>query len=409
MSLRLIKEAVTDSKYSPNKKKTISILEQAMGKTIARSIVESYQVTPDDYTKWLEVIKGYAADNGINIRTKVTFIDTAFAVLENDPAPLSSDMQEAIVNTLWAHFKAAQQHSRVERAGRAQEEEEQLEYALKKMKGYSEENEESGFAQIFKASKGVENEEYGDMPDEFDPREMEDDGERDASWRNDHQSPRDDWFKTQDADQNDLPFDDDEMEDERITSRGNEMSKSRDLEDFDSVSSPRRKFKPKSYYASEQEESSKFASPFSKGQLVTCKKDGASYKVAIPNGPGDMVGIMVNNRIKMVPLKDLDTIHTSEEEESTSKTVSKTSFLHDILNGENSRQHLAALQKEIEDTAANAWTTHHAKLPTNPHPKGSLAHKSWQKGIEQAAKAVWAPKPAIDPNSAKAKLNKKKK
>lgn len=453
------------------------MLERIMGKESARRVVEAYQVTPDDYTQWLEIIKGYAADEGINIRTKAAFADTAFAVLENDPAPLAEDMKEAIVDTLWTHFKAAQQHSKVLKAGRAQEEEEQLKYALRKMRGKTEENEESGFAQMLKQSTGMEDEEYDDvddtedydyedtdssiptgevshltdllttgritydqfktklnklegfrrrgrssgsqdrfefedeevdsMPAEFDPRELDTrfGNESSVRSRNKMNLPRRDEVGTFDEDRN-------------IIQRGNQMRRSKELEDFDQSSDEgmdrdidlmrKAKSQPKSYYATESEEQTDYASPFSKGQLVSCKKDGNTYKVEIPDGPADMVGVMVGGRIKMVPAKDLEVPHASEEEESTSKHSKGTvSFLHDVLTGVNSRQNLAVLQKNIENDGANAWTAHHAKLPKNPHPAGSLAAKHWQKGIEAAAKEIWSPKKVEVLPKTKAKTKKK--
>lgn len=480
MSLKLIKEAVIDSNFSSTKKRTISMLESIIGKKSTRRIVESYQVSPDDYTQWLEVIKGYAADEGINIRTKSAFADTAFAVLENDPAPLAEDMKEAIVNTLWAHYKAEQQHSKVLKAGRAQEEEEQLKYALRKMRNRSEENEESGFGQMLKASLGTEEEEYddvddteeydyeddtethmpmgmvshltdllttgmitydqfktklnklegfkrrgrsaskvdqyefedeefGEAPDEFDPRELDTHFGNESSVRSRSKQnlPRRDEVGNFDEDRN-------------IIQRGNQMRKSRDVEDFDQSSDEgmdrdvdlmrKAKSQPKSYYATENEEQTGYASPFAKGQLVSCKKDGNTYKVEIPDGPGDAVGVMVGGRIKMVPAKDLEVPHASEEEETTSKQSKGTaSFLHDVLHQTNSTANLKKLQDQIENDAANAWTQHHARLPKNPHERGSIAYKSWEKGIKKAATDIWAPKLVVLDNKVKPKAKTKKK
>lgn len=438
MSFTLLKSAIIESKFSATKKQTINVLEQQLGKKAAQSILESYQVSQQDYDTWLDVIQGYAAEEGININRKSDFQEVAFAVLENDPAPIDFDMQEAIVNTLWVNLKAKKQHSKVEKVARAKEEEEQLKYAIGKMKK-GEENEEA-FSQAYR-SANEENEEFDDfdeLPDEFDPRDMEDDlGDRDSNWKNDYQSDEDDWYKTQDADQNDLPFTDDEFDDsdegQEIISRGNRMSRDSELDDFDSASeegmdndqaiinrgrqtkkaNQLNNFdaasKPKAMYAAEQEEVTDYSSPFHKGQLVTCKRDGASYRVEIPDGPGDNVGILVNNRIKMVPAKDLEAPHASEEEETQSPSNGKISFLHDVLTGEHSRDHLNQLQKKMEDEGANEWTRHHAKTPKNPHPKGSLAHKSWQRGMEKAAKEVWAPRPVVDKNTAKAKAKAKAK
>ncbi|PPD55470.1 MAG: hypothetical protein CTY12_00410, partial [Methylotenera sp.] len=160
----------------------------------------------------------------------------------------------------------------------------------------------------------------------------------------------------------------------------------------------------------EQEEvTQKYDSPFQAGQTVLSKKDKNPYLVKIPDGPNDQVGIMVGSRIQMVPRKDL-VAYEQEENEETAPSPNKKSFLHDVLTGENSRENIQKLQKKMEDDGANAWTTHHAKMPKNPHPKGSLAYKAWQRGMEKAAKDIWAPKPVVDPRlKQKQKAKQKKK
>lgn len=587
MSFSLIKQALTESKFSPTTRRKIDVLTQQLGKEKAMRIVESFEITPDDYETWLNVVLGYAEEEGININKKSDFMEVAGAVLENDPVPMDIEMQSAVLKTLWNNYKAQQSHSKVQRAVRAKEEEEQLSYALSKLKdrqarnddlkgivgrdfnpeydsislgGHDEpqwggemdnyepsirrkyskfrepskdemsadikvnddsyisrygrtiEDEEAAFAQAYKTAQGMEDEQYSDdaydsmydalediMDDakeaarygqferaenlrwkalnaignhnprvsnwirefdfydyidefgyapDYDPDEeneeadftaadMEDDlGDRDSRWRDNFQDDDEDWYATQDADQNDLPFTDEEFDDsdegQQIISRGREMQRSRDLEDFDPASdegmdkdqqiinrgrSMRRSrdidnfdtvSKPKMYYAAEQEEvGQSYDSPFQVGQTVLSKKDKNPYLVKIPDGPNDQVGIMVGSRIQMVPRKDL-VAYEQEENEEVETTPNKKSFLHDVLTGENSREHIQKLQKKMEDDGANAWTTHHAKMPKNPHPKGSLAYKSWQRGMEKAAKEVWAPKLVVDPK-AKQKAKQKKK
>ncbi|PPD54366.1 MAG: hypothetical protein CTY12_03480, partial [Methylotenera sp.] len=193
MSFSLIKQALTESKFSPTTRQKIDVLTQQLGKEKAMRIVESFEITPDDYETWLNVILGYAEEEGINISRKGDFMEVAGAVLENDPVPMDIEMQGAVIKTLWNNYKAQQSHSKVQRAVRAKEEEEQLKYALKKFsskgqdkkpsweqegnwskqqkrqeqaflrtKNKSQENEESGFAQMFKASQGIEDEQYSD-------------------------------------------------------------------------------------------------------------------------------------------------------------------------------------------------------------------------------------------------------
>lgn len=428
MLLNLIKNAVNESKYSSHKKKTISTITEAVGSAeIARRIVEAYQVGPSDYNKWLDVILGYARENGYNLSRKATFQDVAYGVLENDPAPIDIDMQDAIVNTLWANFKAQQQQSKVDKVHRAKEEEEQLKYALKKMRGHEDEQ-EAAFSQAYKAAQGMEDEEYDfdsldqddvdyidrnaqdwDEQDEFTYDDMDDDfGDRDIEFDRDEDimSRGREMQHSRDLEDFDPASDEGMDKYQQIQGRGQRMRHERDLEDFDPAS------KPRTYRALEQEEMGKkdYASPFHSGQVVICKKDGKSYTVDIPDGPGDNVGINVDGIVKMVPAKDLEVPKAREEEETTSKqSGGKISFLHDVLTGEHSREHMNALQKKIEIEAANAWTRHHAKMPKNPHPKGSIAYKAWEKGIASAAKEVWAPKPVVDPGKLKARNKQKNK
>ncbi|MGZ8924555.1 MAG: hypothetical protein ACXW2E_01600 [Nitrososphaeraceae archaeon] len=428
MTFKLIKEAVIQTKYSPTKLKTLTTLEKAVGdKRTAHRIFESYQISSDDYSKWLDVIIGYASENNLNIKSKNVFLDTAFAVLENDPAGIDYDMQEHVAKTLWANYKAKLEHSKVEKAVRAKEEEEQLTYAIKKMKRGQEEEQQydhDSFEQddidyIDKnsAEDSDEFDEYEDFDDEFDSKDrFDDNGDRDLGWDDEDEFDNQIISRGKEMDHSrDLEdFDPESDEDKYVSRRGNEMQRGRDLEDFDVVSrQPRRRYSPTTYQrATEQEEIGSYESPFRKDQLVTYKKDGSSYTVAIPDGPGDQVGILMGDRIKMVPYKDIDCSRAKEEEESTSKRgPTKHSFLHDVLTGEKTREHLTLLQKEIENQAANAWTEHHAKMPKNPHPKGSIAYKSWEKGISTAAKEVWAPKPVLDPKNPikKPKNNTRKK
>ncbi len=426
----LLKQAVAESKFSPNTKQKIKALQEAVGVEAAARIIEAYEVSPDDYSKWLEVVVGYARDNGMNIKRKADFQDVAYAVLENDPAMLDQDMQDAVVNTIWANYKAQQQHSKVQKISRAREEEEQLMFAIKKIAGKEEEGSSRSAPEgSCGGRRAQENEESSDFAQSYRAafQDEEYDEDDDIRWEDNYETDDDNWDEAQD-DQTEIPFTDDEVEDDRIMQRGREMGHARGLEDFDPASEegmasdedvisrgrqqrrgrdledfdmPSRS-KPRAFYAAEQEEqgSNKYSSPFSAGQMVVCKKDGKTYEVEIADGPGDQVGILVDGRVKMVPSKDLKAQNTShEEEEATGKPApGRVSFLHDVLTGENSREHLTALQKKVETEAANAWTAHHAKMPRNPHPKGSFAHKAWEKGVASAAKEVWAPKPVLDPN-----------
>lgn len=360
MSFNLLTEAIYDARFDPHTKKSIQVLEQTLGKNKARTIIEGYQIKPSDYKKWLGVIKGYAYDEGIRLGTKSLFVEVARAVLENDPAPIDVSMQDAIANALWAQFKAQQQHSKVEKITKAQEEEEQLTYALNRMRGGYEEEEDQMYYRDNMRS-GCEDEEQ--FAHQFEDMEFGDTNEEE------------DWNEDQFSGSHYNNFDD-------------------NLDDFeeDNDDYP-------DYPEYEEEEN---GCRFTHGQLVQYKKDSGTYKVEIPDGPGDNVGIIVGGRIRMIPSKDLIIPNASQEDEEKipfNVSYSKVNGLSNVLSGTNSQQHLKKLQNEIEIIAANTWTKHHAKLPPNPHPKGSLAYKAWERGVKKAATEIWAPKPVGDQKS----------
>ncbi|RWZ87265.1 MAG: hypothetical protein EO766_12125 [Hydrotalea sp. AMD] len=387
MKLELIKNATIQSKQLGNKQDMIESVAQILGTDKTKKIFESFDIQPSDYDTWLDVINGYAQEDGINIRSKSAFQDVAFAVLDNDPKPIDDDLKEAIVNSLWAKQKAVQSHSKVEKGLRAREEEEQLKYALRKMSGSCQEDEEE-----FLSGAGMEEEEGFSTPSGKKATDFKNYSEKEYRGNRydfDDLDPRElsDYDSSSEWDSDDWDIDVDQYPEDNEREFGDEAS------DYDDFVDPRdRELNFNRSRVQEQEED--VSSPFTKGQLVVCKKDGATYKVEIPDGPGDMVGIMDHGRIRMVPSKDLQKQATAEEsEESTSRQpVGKLSFLHSVLTGEKSQEHMKELQQRIENDGANTFMAHHAKAPRNPHPTGSYAHKSWKKGFESAAKEIWAPK-----------------
>ncbi len=423
MSLSLFQQVVkANSRVSESRSKMVETVSTILGKNSAKKIFESYQVSQDDYSKWLEVILGYAADEGINIKNKGNFFEVAFSVLENDPAGIDYELQETIANKLWVDYKAHQQHQKVSKIVQAKEEEEQLEYALKKMKGeVDDEDDVPSWEKEGDWSKQMKRQEQ-----EFYKQQRQSSSEDEESydqsvpahaWSTNSGSSKftskhfeDEWgidepqYDEEDYDsdeydlENELPFTDDEIEqsgDDQIISRGKEMQHSRNLEDFDLASKD--KLQKANRSAPEEEETS---NSLKQGQIVKYKKDGASYKVEIPDGPGSTVGILMGSRIKMIPIKDLEIekVNAAHEEEEETNGLGSKSFLHQLLTGENSKQHLSVLQKQVEDEGANEFAKHFSKSPKNPHPKGSFAHKAWQKGFDSSAKEIWAPKPVeIDP------------
>ncbi len=222
--------------------------------------------------------------------------------------------------------------------------------------------------------------------------------------------------RTEERDEEDDDSDDEDME---VYRKGREHNGEMDVDDFESEDEDEYEHKPvgngsilsrKSRQSEENEELADKGSKFHKGQLVTCKKLGnKNCKVEIPDGKGDYVGVMDGGRITMILTKDLLPVEQpveDEEVESTSNQGSKVSFLNDLLTGSNTSANMKKLQDEIEIEAHNAYMKHHAKAPQSPHPKGSIAHKAWMKGFQNAGKSIYAPKVVVDTVKPKAKKKK---
>lgn len=85
-----------------------------------------------------------------------------------------------------------------------------------------------------------------------------------------------------------------------------------------------------------------------------------------------------------------------EEEE---KGRPKKTNLHQMLSGPRST--ITQAQKEIEADGENAWKAH--QLPSNPHPKKSIAHAAWERGMKRAVRTHFGldDKPAVQPKKKK--------
>lgn len=127
MSYTLIKQAQARIALG----KTVTVAEQ-VATILGNSSVElkkslfveafdesAYQITPDDYSQWLETIVDIAAEQGVSIGRKNAFIQMAMdTVLDNDPKfdALGGDTEELkgrVAQTLWQTFKASKAHSAV--------------------------------------------------------------------------------------------------------------------------------------------------------------------------------------------------------------------------------------------------------------------------------------------------------
>jgi hypothetical protein len=70
------------------------------------------------------------------------------------------------------------------------------------------------------------------------------------------------------------------------------------------------------------------------------------------------------------------------ENEENSVTPKKMSVLQQMLT--LPKTSISKLVKDVESEGAAAWKQH--SLPANPHPKGSMAHKAWERGMFGAIK-----------------------
>lgn len=79
-----------------------------------------------------------------------------------------------------------------------------------------------------------------------------------------------------------------------------------------------------------------------------------------------------------------DTDHRAafENEEKTNKPRKQMSVLQQMLT--LPKNSINSLVKDVESEGAAAWNQH--VLPQNPHPKGSMAHKAWERGMTKAMK-----------------------
>lgn len=123
---RLIKEAQILTKMHPEARVTLhSFVDTVDGQSLA-AVLESFVPSDSDYTDWLRVIVEEGAERGVNLSRRQVFMDLAYEVLDNDPMSPDQSMYDMIVHKLWADYKAAKQGARVEKVGRAQENEEAL-------------------------------------------------------------------------------------------------------------------------------------------------------------------------------------------------------------------------------------------------------------------------------------------
>jgi hypothetical protein len=351
MALSLLRDIHVKTTLAPKERELLETLQTAVGAKSLSSLVEQvYRPTDADYSKWLDVIRGYAKDGGMNINKKTDFLDIAGAVLENDPLNPPYSMHSAIMNKLWLNFKASRSDAKIEKAAAAQEEEERLSQAANMMIDAEEE-------------EGPEYDSYVDS----EVRDM-------RASADDEASGTDAWWHDETS-----MSDPDEYADDSITSGGPDMGDDPSVDDdrFDADGN--------------------------------VSSNGEFDAGGAPIG-GDVRGDRMDYERRS--RRDDAMTRSFENEEAGGDAVEaagvaaapkKMNMLQTMLS--MPKKSINSKLKDFESEGTAAWTQH--SMPKNPHPEDSMAYKAWERGMKKAMKSALGldEKPAPAP---KKKPTKKK-
>lgn len=346
---RLLKEAQIVSKLDQSELKVLESARAALGKASIADLVESFSPSNEDYVEWLRVIAEEGAARGVTLTRKGDFVDLAFEVLENDPMAPPYEMQEMIVNKLWNDYKAARHGARIEKVARAQEEEEALRAA-----------------------------------DEFANSEAEDDVDAIT------------------PDQVDLQLSDDtadEFADEFAADTADEFADEfSGYDDGDSIDAD--DVPPGAEV--EFDDASSADLPDDGSDEVALSDDDIEAIAAriVDQLRSDEDAIGASPRVVSTPPVEQQVVSkpdVAKEEEEKGKP--KKTNLHQMLSGPRST--ITQAQKEIEADGENAWKAH--QLPSNPHPKKSMAYAAWERGMKRAVRTHYGldDKPTFQPKKKK--------
>lgn len=326
MTFRLIKEAQLKSTLSSDDIRMLEVVKTALGKDSISAVVENaYMPTPEEYANWLEVIRGYAQDTGKNINKKGEFFDIAGAVLDNvDEMPHS--MQYPVMKKLWLDFQAQKHIKKIAGVAQAAEDEERVAQAARTM-----------------VDPGAD--EFGDEPvDDLggeDGADMVADGEVGFD---DQLDGTTDEEAFQDSAERDMMSDADSAD-------GEEAWWHDDEDDSDPAAFPK--------FAARNREDRP-------NDLATMPEDDTfdpEDELAGDEEFGDDPRAAFENEEKTAAPKKMSVLQQM-------LTLPKTS--------------INTLVKDVESEGAHAWKQH--MLPQNPHPKGSMAFKAWERGMTKAMK-----------------------
>jgi len=399
MSFNMIKEAQARLALG-NKLSVAEHVQKVLGDVTlseVKSIVESFnkadfQITPEDYSRWLEVVVELMQQHGGS--RKRDFMDIALdVVLDNDPKfDLLGGDQEAlkaqVANTLWQTYKASKAHSEV--AGnvnstiqQAREEEEAIADLMSVCDDNEREEEESGggFEQALKTTMNIDS-----------AQEEEHDGNpypvgtmRHALWKDVNKSKM---FKSghnivkkakEEEEFDDIELDDDididttQMSAEDLASRIVGKAGIDDYETSDTGDQTDVEARIEDLEARIKELECDADADTEEIDSDTLDIDYDSLGNDRP-GAAQVIGVSIpasgkeDERFRDKP--DFD------DEESTKK------FFRTALT--SPKEMMSQAIKDIEAEGAEAWKK--LQFPKNPHPKKSQAFRAWEKGMKNAAK-----------------------
>lgn len=349
MNLRMLKEAQLASTLDKSELALLESVKVALGKESVCDLLESFRPTADQYAEWLAAVVGQAEDDGVSISKRDLFYNACGNMFENDPEPPPYEMQELVMKKLWQDYQSAKHAVRIDKAGQAaqEEEEESQRLAFGKRDWDAESEMRPGDAYLQYRAKG------GKLS-----REQ-------WSFDRDQRNPWDD-------------EEDEELGDIGSIGAGvpNELDPDQDSISSDDVPAG----------AEVEADTGAVDSAAELKAIIQRVLDNTPVEGEqsdLPKGDGD------NDEDDLPPAGDEMSV---DENEETSVMSAKTgdsvkpktpkTFLQQMLSGP--RDNLNQALKDVEAEGESAWKAH--QMPDNPHPKKSMAHKAWERGMKKAVK-----------------------
>lgn len=387
---KMIKEA--QARIALGNKVTVAeqvqrILGDSSIETVKSIFVEAfdesaYQITPQDYSDWLQAVIEIAAEQGLTAGRKQDFMQVAMdIVLDNDPkfdalGGNTEELKARVAQTLWQTFKASKAHRAVQGGvtdtiNQAREEEE----AIAAMR--NDNSQEGGFEQALRTATGTEEEEevcpypHGTLRASLWHEVNKAKSVRGAKIVKPYKAKEEEQLNDEIVDVED-PESEETVDDmaARIIGDNLDDSDDADLEArIDDVEARVREL-----------ESDISGDDNTKDELNIDYDSLGNDR----GGAANVIGVSVPASAK------------EKEPFEDEETATKNFFRKAITSP---RDMLSQAVKDVEEEGASAWKG--LQLPKNPHPKKTQAFKAWEKGLKNAAKDALGlkDKPAIVPTS----------